>query len=665
MKPMNPMKRALRNLAAALFLGSRERQSPRIAGLVEQTLDAFKALDDDTFPLILDADHAGRFNVDTAHATTALDALLSGEKDLALAAHLKRVFADSALRRLIFLEVPTLQALAASIRLIARSESHLGLHLIEHRVYSVLTVSAEPTLRVDADVSHDVAEALDTLFLIMMGIDRYGMSGHAGPDVLLGTVARFLVEDLRVPEAQRELIAQLDLVLDAFPDEVQEGVRELFVAQLADDDRSLLMADGVIEERLFSPPRRGPPEDSERTQEMAAAADPTVPVPVMTRDPGAVGLGSRVDGTEDWMTSYREFGPQLLRRAEQLVGREGYRETILGLATVARALVDAGDTPRALPIASLVVAHRARALSTGAGAGKAVFDEAERILFDAHAVEGWIAELPDATFVEQCARLTFLPSCGPAVIPILARLLTERHLAGTLKSAVIGTLETFGREAGPYLLEALRSVGLEGFSADALMGLLGAVGCTESREDLLTAFRHPDPRVRRPAIAALYKLLGRESETYLVAALDDDDASICQRALTLLGVSGSADAHFIMMLEQLLSAETPDDVREEGVAITAIRTLRFLGNITFPSGRTAEEILLTRLGVRPGARKIARRRTLGRNLSLRVKAAIIETLGAIGTVDATAALGHLSEENSPVIRHHAGHAQRAIRGRGG
>ncbi|HUQ40542.1 MAG TPA: HEAT repeat domain-containing protein [Acidimicrobiales bacterium] len=122
---------------------------------------------------------------------------------------------------------------------------------------------------------------------------------------------------------------------------------------------------------------------------------------------------------------------------------------------------------------------------------------------------------------------------------------------------------------------------------------------------------HPNPMVRRLCVSVLDHLVDDESVPDLVAALDDDDAEVCRRALHALACDQCkdnacrpADDLFVPRAIELLHSPDPD------VRAGAIDALgRVAGRGKSPQIVTALELVAER-DPDSGLRSMARRRAL-------------------------------------------------------
>ena len=127
---------------------------------------------------------------------------------------------------------------------------------------------------------------------------------------------------------------------------------------------------------------------------------------------------------------------------------------------------------------------------------------------------------------------------APMAQHLIARLGDEQDR--TKRGRLVEAVRSLGPAALPPLMEALASpTWYLVRNALSLLGDLGDAGCTPAIVPLL---RHPEPRVRRTAVRALWKLGGPAAEPHLVARLRDTDVETLQEILFVLGQMRSESA---------------------------------------------------------------------------------------------------------------------------
>ena len=119
----------------------------------------------------------------------------------------------------------------------------------------------------------------------------------------------------------------------------------------------------------------------------------------------------------------------------------------------------------------------------------------------------------------------------PMARQLLVRLGEE--LDRTRRGRLVEALRSMGPAAVPALLDVLSSPAwFLVRNALTLLSDLGDAGCVPA---ILPLLRHPEPRVRRTAVRALWKLGGPVAEPHLVARMKDSDGETMQEILFGLG----------------------------------------------------------------------------------------------------------------------------------
>lgn len=180
------------------------------------------------------------------------------------------------------------------------------------------------------------------------------------------------------------------------------------------------------------------------------------------------------------------------------------------------------------------------------------------------------------------------------------------------------------------LVEAVRSMGptslaplMDALTAPAwylvrnALTLLSDLGNAGNLPGILPLLRHPEPRVRRTAIRALWKLGGPVAEPHLLAQMKDTDAETMQEILFALGQLRS-EAGLPQVVELAQDKRVLERIR--------VQALDTLGHIASPKCLPVLQDCLRRKGFFGG----------GEPQPIRLAAA--KALAALGTPDALAAL---------------------------
>jgi len=392
------------------------------------------------------------------------------------------------------------------------------------------------------------------------------------------------------------------------------------------------------------------------------------PATQRTTESGAFGLGGRRQNSsiqraldprvDSWMASFEKVGRRLLDKAKKVDDPESYIGAIKIVSNVGGYLLDEERWATALPIVRLLKLQERQSGEWPEEQRQSLVD-ALALVLPPEGVEAMASALPDADFLDRVALLELIAYYRAEAAPALIQLATTRRLTGTLKKEVAACVETLGQEAGPALLDAISKHGRKWNRVAPLIAMLGAVGFRGGQRRVLEFLRHPQPKLREEALVAVYKMLGDKSQRYLIAALDDSDPGVCQKAVALLAAAGSKEAAFTTLIADLIDIDSPEDAREEGLIITAVQGLRDLGNVKLKEKITAESALMSALKETWGGGLLSR---IGgkSGRSPGVLTAICETLGEIGSDKATQVLQMVPRDAQVGIREAAEQALQRI-----
>jgi hypothetical protein len=185
----------------------------------------------------------------------------------------------------------------------------------------------------------------------------------------------------------------------------------------------------------------------------------------------------------------------------------------------------------------------------------------------------------------------------------------------TRRGRLVDAIRSMGSTAIPALMAALSSP--TWFLVRNVLTLLADLGDAGCVPNILPLLRHPEPRVRRTAVRALWKLGGPVAEPHLVAQMKETDAETMQEILFALGQLRSESS-----LPQIVELAQDKRVRDQ----LRIQALDALGHIASPKATPALLECLRRKGFFSG----------GEQPNIRLAAA--KALVAIGTPEARAAL---------------------------
>ncbi len=201
----------------------------------------------------------------------------------------------------------------------------------------------------------------------------------------------------------------------------------------------------------------------------------------------------------------------------------------------------------------------------------------------------------------------------PMARHLVARLGDENDR--TRRGRLVEAVRSMGSAALPALMNALTSPAW--FLVRNALTLLSDLGDAGSVTAILPLLRHPEPRVRRTAVRALWKLGGPVAEPHLLAQMKDTDVETMQEILFALGQLRSEGS-----LPQVIELAQDKRVLEK----LRIQALDTLGHIASPKSLPVLLECLRRKGFFGG----------GETQPIRLAAA--KALVALGTPEALVAL---------------------------
>lgn len=262
---------------------------------------------------------------------------------------------------------------------------------------------------------------------------------------------------------------------------------------------------------------------------------------------------------------------------------------------------------------------------------------------------------------ERVQPMRVLQILGPAAAQRVLDMLhssEQRELRIELLSVITG----WGNGAVAPISAALALRPPDWYFARNLVGLLGMVGHREDAGTVGHYAHHAHPRVREEALGALAKLLAKQSEPWLIEALEDEHDDVVRRALRHLGALKSAKPAVVQRIARIIDPEmTGGRPAPPELLIAAIETASHITHETLPWGETLEGLLLRVVRTRDplnaypdGGEGFEHR---GRRLAL------VRALGDGGSLAALDALEEVSLDRDPQLRAAAMAASMAIRRR--
>ncbi len=222
----------------------------------------------------------------------------------------------------------------------------------------------------------------------------------------------------------------------------------------------------------------------------------------------------------------------------------------------------------------------------------------------------------------------------------------------SVRASAFEVMKAIGTPALVPFLKALPNIEPEWSAIHHVLAALDDQRDPALADSIKPFLRHDNARVRQAALTRVVELLGPDSETSLIRALHDRDAGTRRAAVACLGSlhssSPEALAFYAGALQPNIEADTePED---EEVLVEVCRSLTGLGGATFPDGSSAEQVLLNALHQEGRKKRIS---GMFQKPPLyhgeRVRVAICEALGTVGTTAATEALQELASSEVDAV----------------
>lgn len=225
----------------------------------------------------------------------------------------------------------------------------------------------------------------------------------------------------------------------------------------------------------------------------------------------------------------------------------------------------------------------------------------------------------------------------PAVQPLIEFL---SHPDRSVRRAACTTLVRLSGVALGPLLDRLERRNEPWYVVRNIVMVLGEIG-QEVPLDFRSYIRHEHPRVREEAATALARLPVEQAEALLLNALRDDQPAVRSRAVAGLAARRTKNIGALHFMAEAIRLKGPRETEEdELVQLQVCAALQQLGNFRYGGDGRIETVLAQALEGPEARRGLLGRLGAGggRPKSPAVRAAIIETLGAIGTTASVATL---------------------------
>lgn len=543
-------------------------------------------------------------------------------------------------------------------------KANLGEALIERRVYHVSTLFSEELLGRERRMNWRVRLALSRLKKDLRLVPLYK---DAGPRALQRARDQ-IVEDVVRPVRRPDLLCTLLVNCDLVPADrmLREGVSL---------ERELM---GILPPLLMAPTLAATVKEVCAFAQAAGAMDRVAGAPRLrhllvdladrAHDIGGdAGYDALADLFRAKLLSPIDLSPGLkefiqVQRLAQAFGAD----PVAGLKELRSLLAQPGEGAAAL-VGPLVADLLRRGQYPAACAALALALEAPDAAARAREALGREATIRSLLhkFVtaakevrEQVAEL-FVLLGPPAVVPLID--LIAQSLDRGVRRAACTTLARLGATAIGPALDRLERPDLPWYLIRNLLMVLGEIG-QEVPLDFRRYLRHEDHRVREEAVTALARIPLPEGESLFLNALRDAHPAVRARAVAALGALQTKNIgarHF--MAEAIRRKGFREAEEDEGVQLQVCGALQRLGNFPYGGEGRIEAVLVQALEGQ-GKRGLLGvfGAVGGRSKGPAVRAALVDTLGIIGTSASAGALRRVAEDTPGPLAARAREALRKV-----
>lgn len=252
--------------------------------------------------------------------------------------------------------------------------------------------------------------------------------------------------------------------------------------------------------------------------------------------------------------------------------------------------------------------------------------------------------------------------------------LQTAYTATTSVSVRASAFEVMRRIGAPALVPFLKALPDLEHEWSAVHHILAALD--DQRDPALADpmkpfLRHENAHVRQAALMRVFELLGPASEGSLIRALHDADSAMRRAAVAFLGRLHSRNAAVLAYYASALQPDAAADAEpeDEDVMVEVCRSLAEVGDATFADGSSVEQVLLEALHPEGRKKRISQRLSgmfhrSSPAQSERVRVAICEALGTVGTAAAAGGLRELAADETDAVAEAARAAAAQIEERG-
>jgi HEAT repeat protein len=238
----------------------------------------------------------------------------------------------------------------------------------------------------------------------------------------------------------------------------------------------------------------------------------------------------------------------------------------------------------------------------------------------------------------------------------------------SIRASAFEVMKRIGTSALVPFLAALSDIEHEWSAIHHILAALDDQSDPALADSITPFLQHENARVRQAALTRVFELLGPASEEDMIEALADPDTATRHAAVAHLGSLHSQNPKVLAFYAGALQPEVVADAEpeDEEVLVEICRSLTGVGDAPFPDGSSAEQVLLSAVHQERRKKRISgmfQKRPLYH--SERVRVAICEALGTVGTTAATDALQELASSETETVAEAARVAAEQVQERSG
>jgi len=353
---------------------------------------------------------------------------------------------------------------------------------------------------------------------------------------------------------------------------------------------------------------------------------------------------------------------ETLSKMEDISDPEIYGRYILQVTSLIPELLRRGSYPSVSAIAEVLARHSQTQAShftvrpSIAGNALICFSEPSTL---AQLREGFTSGKKEAR--EEISRLFLL--LGKPFYNLLVTILLESEDRWVRKHSC-RLLTEMGKGIEDNLINELKQKDRPWYFYRNIISILGEMKSEKAGDAISEYGFNSEPRLKIEVLDSLVKIFGKNSEQILIESLEDEDFKVRARAIDLLGSLRSANKKVIFPFIEIVKKREHSDIEpDETLQVHVCRALESIGNRKIEEDKTVEDVLIESLktekagilGIGGGGTK--------RNKSPKIRLALCETLGIIGTKKSLDVLKNVAKEGEKDLKEKAQEAVNKISGR--